>query len=171
MWMVAFGGVILNSQVGGVIFLKRNHPGSLGFHDPIWWAYVSDGLLQPPTRKLPKLVHMDIDGIVAGNKESPGDIFFSKAWRNAKSGLQQIHWYCWWFRNPIPNHLECTNLVNHGIDYLPIGAQDLFHQLYHSWHWRRKITIRLGLCMCQPSIFLGVSSRFVLVRCWVSVLF
>ena len=35
---------------------------------------------------------------------------------STKYSASSLGWYCWWFRNPIPNHLGwCLNLVNNGI--------------------------------------------------------
>ena len=35
---------------------------------------------------------------------------------STKYSALSLGWYCWWFRNPIPNHLGwCLNLVNNGI--------------------------------------------------------
>ncbi len=28
-----------------------------------------------------------------------------------------VAWYCWWFRNPIPNHLFLKPVVNNGLNY------------------------------------------------------
>ena len=168
MWMVAFGGVILNSQVCGVICSKKFTP-ILG----VSWSNLMSIFFRwvdsTTNQEAPEVGPYGHWWHCGRQQRVSWRDFFSNAWTNAKSGCnKQIDTVDG--RNPIPNHLECTNLVNHGINYVPIGA-GFIPPTVSLLTLEKEDYYKINDHVCTNLPFFLGGSRFVLVRCWVSVLF